>query len=327
MRLSWIMLWMVALAGGAGAMPEPPPPEGFAAAQYIDGAGCVFLREGGGWTARLDRQGAMVCGFPPTLSQRGLPPMPEPAPPPTVEEILFQQLAAGLRDGEFAADPTPLAERPVFSAARGASPVERDLQALISGQDMLRAAMAGPPAGDGLCELLGYVPDPSAGALLGADVTRGLCPGMRPVVPAPILTAGARAGPPPAAAGNMARPALKPEAAPAQRAAAVPAPGPKAARPERRQQASSPAPAKAAAAAEMIPPHARYVQLGAFGQQAAQSTARRLAGQGYPVVQSRASDDEERTRVLMVGPFKDRQSLVRALNELRARGHPGAVAR
>lgn len=71
-----------ALAG-----PAEPPPAGFAGAQYVDSAGCVFRRDGaGGWQARLTRDGQPLCGYAPTGGSA--PRMPGPfaagGPPETM---------------------------------------------------------------------------------------------------------------------------------------------------------------------------------------------------------------------------------------------------
>lgn len=345
MRAPWVMFWVLALAVRAAAAPEPPPPRGFAGTQYIDGSSCVFLLEGGVWVPRTDRQGAPVCGFPPTLSQRGLAQdMPAPAPPPSIEDMLFRQLAAGLRDGEFAADPRPMEERREVAAPTGQSPVERDLQALIAGQDAMRGAMSGGPGGD-LCRLLGYEPDPG-GHVFGGDVTFGLCPGMRVQVPGPVITLGARHDASPELAANAApdeaegRADRKPQdvAASAGRSSgpppAMPSPatlpaaieaGDRPARTATRRPAKLSSPSEGA---EMIAASARYIQIGDFADEAsALAQARLLIGIGYDAGLARRPGDAPQARLLLVGPFEDRGALVRALNDLRGRGYDKAVAR
>ena len=54
---------------------------------------------------------------------------------------------------------------------------------------------------------------------------------------------------------------------------------------------------------------------------------RALAARGYPTGQARSRPKSGPMRVIMAGPFADRQALIRALNDLRANGYPGAVAR
>ena len=68
-----LVLLLPGLALAQDFRPAEPPPPDFSARQYIDSKGCVFLRDddSGGWTARVSRDGAPICGYPPTLSARG----------------------------------------------------------------------------------------------------------------------------------------------------------------------------------------------------------------------------------------------------------------
>lgn len=79
---------------------------------------------------------------------------------------------------------------------------------------------------------------------------------------------------------------------------------------------------------ELIPASARYVQVGAFlADEAAVATIRRLSEMGYRVNQGYEQRDDRTYRLILAGPFKDRQSLVAALTRLRRSGYPQAVAR
>ena len=78
----------------------------------------------------------------------------------------------------------------------------------------------------------------------------------------------------------------------------------------------------------MIPASARYVQVGAYGDEGnAMIVLRALTARGYPTGQGRATDGTKPLRLIMAGPFTDRQALIAALNDLRANGYPKAVAR
>ena len=78
----------------------------------------------------------------------------------------------------------------------------------------------------------------------------------------------------------------------------------------------------------MIPASARYVQVGAYGEEGnAMIVLRALAARGYPTGQGRTTDGTKPLRLIMAGPFTDRQALIAALNDLRANGYPKAVAR
>ena len=75
-------------------------PADFRGAQFIDASGCVFARDGNRWTARLDRDGQQICGFPPTeIADSG-----DDQAHQSVEERLQATLAEGLRDGDLKVD-------------------------------------------------------------------------------------------------------------------------------------------------------------------------------------------------------------------------------
>ena len=76
--------------------PRELPPPGYAGQQYVDSAGCVFLRAGINgrvtWVARVDRQRRQLCGYPasgstqvaiaPEVEEAAPAPTPLPAPAP-----------------------------------------------------------------------------------------------------------------------------------------------------------------------------------------------------------------------------------------------------
>jgi hypothetical protein len=67
-----LLLW----TGAAAAEPAEPPPPDYAAAEYVDSAGCVFQRVDIGsraiWGARLGADGQPVCGIAPSVAPPGL---------------------------------------------------------------------------------------------------------------------------------------------------------------------------------------------------------------------------------------------------------------
>jgi hypothetical protein len=180
----WVLRWMVLvilLPGRIWAMPEPPPPGDFPGAQYIDRSGCVFVRKGEAWEPRTDKQGAPICGFPPSL-----PALADTTPvdaPPSPEEALAEVLAQGLKSGDLVTDvpATPMADI-VPDPAQAV--LDATLQDQIDIEARLRSAMAGQ-APDGLCARLGYRPGVGPTAIIGGDVTQGLCPGMTAPEPMP----------------------------------------------------------------------------------------------------------------------------------------------
>lgn len=363
-----IGFWMLlATADMASAAPVPPPPDDFASLQYIDGAGCVFERDGGDWIARLDRDGAPVCGFPPSLAARRtdpgaerILPLGKPAEPSAPGELLMQHLASGLRQGEFSADPLPPEARSAPVPPSRPAPLQVELNEVLGRTTALRATLTGAGGTTaGLCDLLGYQPDTTSPPILGADVTQGLCPGMRAPTPESRITEGVRQDSAPMR--QVAQQALRPSDS-----SSVAAPGPTsdsrglqtASRPESTSQGTAssvvasgvaadrrsevgakPAStssvatnrtglADAAVTVEMIPASARYVQIGSFADDRnATLTIRRLSQMGFKVGQTYTRKDDQRVRVIMAGPFANRQSLVAALNHLRRNGYPKAVAR
>ena len=349
MRASWCAVWVMALTATGQAAPVPQPPPDFAGGQYIDGDGCVFLRDGSGWVPRLDRSGAAICGFPPTLSSRRTDPDSERVlhtaqeeSQPSAEDILIETLASGLRQGEFNADPAPVAERRDPPILRRNDPVTDELGQLVAQQAALRGVLSGAAGSSSrLCDLLGYQPVRNAAPILGGDVTQGLCAGMRAPVPEErIIEVGKRderekaqvassAGPetkrygPPGAASvaadrrtdNVVSPTRKSD--PAQAASSALG----------RQPAHRSAEAQAPTV-EMIPASARYVQIGGYADDGnAVSAIRKLSAMGFRVAQRRDRDGDRVLRVILAGPFTDRRDLVEALNRLRDSGYPKAVAR
>lgn len=347
------VIWM-AMAGTALAEPVPPPPANFSGAQYIDGHGCVYIRDGRDWIPRYDDRGAEICGFPPSLEARRTDPdtrnvlAPAEAPPePSAEQQLYEQLAGELRQGEFAVDPGPRQELKDPGLPKKQDPVAQELNAVVTAMPALQAGIAAATgAGSDLCAVLGYRPADDTTPLLGGDVTQGMCLGMRAPTPEERILDGARL---PVASGETA---VAPQAAPAKAATATveenvvadrrraPAtavqPRSSAASGARYGAAGAsltadrrePTPAPKAPAVEMIPASARYVQIGGFRDDSnAVAALRKLAGMGYPTAQTYARRDNSTLRVIMAGPFSDRQALIEALNRLRASGYPRAAAR
>ena len=318
----WVLRWMVLvilLPGRIWAMPEPPPPGDFPGAQYIDGSGCVFVRKGEAWEPRTDKQGAPICGFPPSL-----PALADTTPvdaPPSPEEALAEVLAQGLKSGDLVTDApvTPMAD---IAPDPAQAVLDATLQDQIDLEARLRSAMAGQ-APDGLCARLGYRPGVGQKPIIGSDVTQGLCPGMTAPDPMPQIT-GTTATSTPAvetetpdnvAADTTARQAVRPRES---------GPGP-ASVVARRPAVSK---AEKSAIVEMIPANARYVEIGTYADEAnAMAALRRLAGMGYRTAQRDQKVKDNPGKAILAGPFADRQALVTALARLRANGWPRAVAR
>lgn len=316
--LGWMVLVLL-LPGQVWGAPDPLPPGDFPGAQYIDRTGCVFMREGNTWAPRLDKQGAQICGFPPSQSAQDINP---DIPPPSPEEALSEVVAQGLRAGDLVTDQpmTPLADAAPDPAQ---AVLDATVQDQIKMDARLRSAIVGQ-APDGLCARLGYRPEAGATPIIGGDVTQGLCPGMTAPDPQPQITAAAAAAPLPVAATEHAAPASKDRQTrrPARKVEAAAKP---AAVIARRPVAPK---VEGTAKVEMIPAHARYVEIGAYADAGnAMAALRRLSSLGYRTAQRDQKMGDQPGKAVLAGPFADRQALVTALNRLRANGYPRAMAR
>lgn len=315
-----VFCWMVLvlwLPGWVLAAPDPPPPGDYPGAQYIDRTGCVFLRQGADWVPRLDKEGAPICGFPPSQPAQS---SKAPETPPSPEEVLSAVLAEGLRSGDLADDTSakPLAPAP--------DPAQGELNAVLAQRvelDIrLRSAMAGR-APDGLCARLGYRPSGNAQPIIGGDVTQGLCPGMAaPAVdPATVVATAV----PQDAQDSVAEGSAKAQRQPAAKPIPVKRDPVNPVSVIARRPAPQPS---ATAQVEMIPAHARYVQIGTYADEAnALAALRRLSGMGYRTAQRKEGGGDAPGKAILAGPFADRQALVAALTRLRANGYPRAAAR
>lgn len=329
--LGWVVLVLL-LPGRIWATPEPPPPGDFPGAQYIDRTGCVFVRQGTDWVPRLDKDGAPICGFPP--SQPALAAVPE-TPLPSPEEALTDMLAQGLRAGDLATD-QPAAPLGQAAPDPAQAVLDATLQDQIEIEARLRSAMAGQ-APEGLCARLGYRPATDQTPIIGGDVTQGLCPGMTAPKLQPQLSAAVAATPLPTAP-DAPSPAVATET-PEPVSKDTPAPKPV----RRAEPAAKPAAVKSASViartpaapsvekpdpVEMIPANARYVEIGIYADAAnAMAALRRLSGLGYSTAQRDQKVGNRSGKAILAGPFSDRQALVTALTRLRANGYPRAVAR
>ena len=239
--------------------PAEMPPADFSARQYIDSKGCVFLRddEVNGWKARVSRDGSPICGYPPTLSARGLDGKPrlsvlDPdagrSPAEMLEEALAETVLTNLRPGELASDPTPMEKLPDMGPEPDISSAPSDAlkAALAAAPDMRRSMGEALQPNKRLCELLGY--DGTTGpAEAGADPSQGYCDSLpasdlsrltfiRPVAsvqssePAaemPVAAATAMPGAPVAETHSTTAPVAEPPTAPkAAEVAAMPKPKP-----------------------------------------------------------------------------------------------------
>ncbi|SEH86842.1 SPOR domain-containing protein [Paracoccus alkenifer] len=337
--------------------PAEEPPSDFSGLQYIDSAGCVFLRTEAGWRARLARDGAPICGLPPTLALRpGRETSPEPEPRAVqIERILTETIITNMQAGELA-DPAPakLAGAPrAFgpqtpdkgeSSALGSAdpdplPDPLNVGRMLAHAPALRRQLVGAGRAEALCELvgggdpLGLCGKAEGGLTPDLPLLSAHAPARAPIAsadPAPTGTA-----PPDIAAdlpGSVQEPRLKAATQPVAPPAAVrttetsrpkaAVPSPAAAQPG----APGSSPETGGAGPLLIPAGARYLEVGVFTDpDQAQATAASLVAMGLPVVRTKPRDDAG--LAIMVGPLEGREAIVRMADRLRKAGFTRLVAR
>lgn len=326
----WVILWLLVpvVALASDLRPAETPPDDFVARQYIDSKGCVFLRDDAGWQPRLARDGTVICGYPPSLSARGAEGRPRLAAldpdagksrAQLVEEALTRAVVPNLQAGELRSDPRPLETLPDMGPEPAPTEPLDDLKAALRAAPAIRQGMSQDlKPNRRLCELLGYDGKPVPDGV-GRDPSKGYC-GALPENDLALL-ALARAVPM-AKPADAAAPILAP--IPAQPATRPPAPHQSAPRPPVGRKAHTPPATNAATGPGMIPPGARFVQVGTYANaENAQRAVQRVQRLGYPVMQGR----DGQAQFIVAGPFESRESIVRALDGLRRGGFRDAYPR
>lgn len=325
------------------AVARPVPPADFAGAQYIDAAGCVMLRQGRDWVPRLMRDGSPDCGYPPTPLPGGalagrLVDLPLAPTGSEAEARLWAIMAEDMKPGDLRGDAgvAALTQAPPPPPSPRPHPVASNITAALGPAGaQARDLMAGQRPNGRLCDLLGQKISGQqiwGQPILGADPTRGFCPGEGPDIaalalrPAAVLPLPAATMPPEAAfaaSEARARPDAQDRAAGSTRHTTPPAPrsAPVSAShsaPGTATAAIRPAPG-APIAEGMIPAHARYLQLGLYRDPVqAEAAVRRAAALGLPVARGRPATGTG--MVILAGPFDSRQAIVRGYDSLRRAG-------
>lgn len=326
-----IPLVVSAQAAPPSLRPAEDPPADFKARQYVDSSGCVFVRDGKSWTPRRMRDGAPVCGYPPTpVGAADASSAPPEAGPPRldglgrVESELLATVVGGLQPGELLGGEAPPTAHATTSPEAGSGVAQTLAAAIAAAPAAARhASRAASPENSRLCDLLGMGPGVAQNPL-GSDPTGGFCSG--PAAPGPVpriaaaeaaartLAAGGASTPPPSPLVAVAEKKSPRPLASAARHGEAQAERPNAARtPEAR-----PAPAN------MIPAGTRFLRIAAHADPAAAETVlRRVAALGLPV--ARSKPDAGGRHALLAGPFDSRRAVVRAHDRLTRAGFSGLV--
>lgn len=321
---------VVAVPAGAQSLtnvdgPKELPPAGFTGNQYVDSAGCVFIRAGVGgqttWVPRVSRDRKLVCGYEPTF-------------PPGMLEA-----AAAVKAGEAAAaKPAPAAEsapaaEPAPSATKMSKPAPAPAQAPAAAPAPVEPL---PPRS------LRSKPVPAeprdvrlvrAGAIARSDT---LCLGRIPAAQRYLLSDGRRvtqcAGSAPdepvAYLNGLGVPDLTvtpglPSAKEIEQAL-------KADRGAYRVVWQRGDVAGQVAAGVHVSPAVpgRYVQVGVFAEPAnAQAAITRLKSMNLPVASSLGSKNGRAVKAIMAGPFASGAEAQAALAGIRKAGYRDAYIR
>ncbi|SMO33139.1 SPOR domain-containing protein [Paracoccus laeviglucosivorans] len=321
-----VILWLlVPIAVLADPRPAELPPGDFTARQYIDSKGCVFLRDGAGWQPRLARDGAAICGYPPSLSLRGLDgkarlaaldPDAGKSRAQRLEEALTPAVVPNLQPGELTSDPRPLTTLPDMGPEPAPTAPLENLKAALRAAPAIRQGMSRDlKPNRRLCELLGHDAQPVP-ARLGRDPSHGYCGNLSESDLARLAFArpleAATQGAKPAPVRKVATSVTKPKSVATPRTAI--------------SKVAVPAPAAPLKVERLVPPGARYVQVGSYANAGnADRAAQRVMRLGYPV--SRGREGKGKVQFIMAGPFDTREGIVRALDGLRRGGFADAYPR
>lgn len=340
------------------AGPREQPPADYSANQYVDSAGCVFMRAGVGaavtWVPRVNRERRLVCGYPPSLPGGATTAVAAEPPRPAAEALPAEASPADAAPPEVPAAAVAVVPVPSPPAATAPATAPAAIPAAIP---------TATPASSSPAAVITAAAAPAAPARVQRParlVTQGpiagaatVCPDPRPVAQRFLLSDGRRVtrcgAPVEDAVGylnGLGAPGLSVAPGPAsateaRRALALDrgayrvvwAKGDLA----RRQTVPTPAArtsAGASSAAAATPPASSmagrpyYVQVGAFAVAAnADRSVARLKALGLPVAVARERKGSQPLRTVLAGPFGAADAAAEARARLRAAGYPEAILR
>lgn len=367
-----VLIWLFWIFGAGisaadAARPAEAPPADFPGAQYIDSAGCVFVRDGRGWSAKQGDDGAPLCGFPPSRSAWARAEVADA--PPSMADI-ERDLTVSLIEAEGArvdlAQTSRVAAGTQTDAAHHPTIAENHAQPEVAAKPAQKIAAPDPGLGAQieralhaepalearmtatldpnarLCELLGMRAAAKGNIPFGADPTRGYCagqaPGALPGTQALDVAAAKRGIASTPASVTVA--SRKAATAPVAKVTAGVTPRPsgkigthtRAAAPQKSGKATD---AKSAQAAprQSSDTEAGRVPAGARYVQIGQFNADGVAAAIAALrsmgypVARQVKVGEDGQRIVLAGPFESRERLIAALDRLQKAGFGAALAR
>ncbi len=292
------------------------------------------------------------------------PPRGEGSRAHQIEMVLTEALITNLRPGELASDPRPITKLPDMGPEPAPDGPIAELRAEMAAKPTIAAKMGGGlRPNQELCHLLGYDGGPRGKNTgqsrngLGQDPSGGFCADLprndlarlafsRPVpVASQPQAADQPAGSEPAgnegAGGQEATITVSAPPKPKQQAPDRGGAGQAGSRAktgsgqekerdtgasDKRRQSPETAPPRSLA--DLVPPGARYVHIGAYGDPAnAERAIGRLGGSGLPILKSRGTGKGAGLHLVIAGPFDSRQAVVMALDKIRKAGFRDSFAR
>ncbi|MBB1492367.1 SPOR domain-containing protein [Paracoccus sp. MC1854] len=284
---------------------------------------------------RADPDGAPLCGFPPTLSARrtafgnegALFPKPDEPAAERIHREFAEAIIPNLQAGELLQVPgtqddlaTSGADLARVGADHGAAIPPRlamadeggtqgELGKMMARAPGLAAGMTRANHTDRLCALIGKPAHDTGAAGLG------LCG-----------SGTALSAAPPGRQVSEAKPAARRIATDERAERGTRQPGRQIVSVDSAATKARPTPSLPRASRGMIPPGARYLQVGVFSEtEEANRMARKLAGLGLPVARSR--DAGRGQQMILVGPLDGREAIVRIIDRLGRAGFRDVVAR